>query len=1301
MPSKVSTPEPMSIQACSRVRIPLAIALAATLVAGTASRAGGARKAAQPHPSASARPATLRDLDSLLAAGLYGAAVAPALELAAALKSSAAPDSNATATLDRVVQALLAGGRGADSSTIDLAVRAVRAHERLDGAQGIPTAAATTAWARCLAARRNDAAAASAFNRGLAIEVARSAPDSLRVAETLEWLGRAQIERGDAAGASGPILRSLAIREHALGVEHREVARSLDALAVDLGDLGDYAKARAAAERALAIREKGLPPRHPEIAESLDHLGTILEASVEWGDDRLMRGVLKFVRNWIEPKHSTLGWDIFNSATESSTRPHDFTRAGQCFDRAVKIRVEVLGELHPETATSVLHRGRYLQVIGDEYRAMSDLRRVLATRERVFERPHPAVAQALVAIGDLLADNRDPLGARPYFERALAIQERTLGPADPEIAASLLGIAKALAAVGDTRDAVDRARQALAIREKALDHANPMVAEALIAVAELEHQAGDDAASEPRYERALALFEEIYDKKHPRVADACEAWALARRDRRDLKGAKELLERALDIRESAFGVSHPDVGRTLNELVWVDDKRSFLTVKRLGRAGTIFEASYGPGHPALAQCRRDLALTNWWWGAGDSIVVADALRAEAERQRLLVTALSSLPERQALALAARTPRSLDLALSTSLTEGVDRMLQSLISSRGLVLDELGARRLGALDSDSTSAPLEARFREASGRLASLMVRAHGQQSTQLYRQLVNEAVRDREQAEGALGVRAGALGDRARMHRIGLAEVKAALPPGSAMVSFVRYQRYEYVPAKSEEQIAADAARNPKPGKGEIALGGNKEFMDPSLVRYVRTSRPPFNTGETRLVPSYLAIVTSRDTPQTPVGKGMWAKFKRAVNDRLTGEEAGGATRLLGAVRLGDAVEIDSLVARWVDVASHGPSRMMPKRADEAILSVGQALRERIWEPVVKVLALRGGGLTLRKAGPLGPSDHVFVVPDGSLQLLNFAALPAADGSYLIEHGPLIHLLSAERDLVLAAASPGAGRKLLAFGGANFDDACATETPTVRLTDDSPLSRGTPWCEDFGSLQFAALPATSAEVAEIGGLWRAQGDSIAGEAVILTGPQACEAEFKRLAHGSAVIHLATHGFFVAPRCTHIETDAAAELASLQAPQTLRSAATASNPLSLCGLVLAGANRRADAPAGGDDGILTAQEIGALDLRGTQWAVLSACETGVGEVVSGEGVFGLRRAFQMAGARTQIMSLWSVEDDATRRWMNMLYQARFAKGVSTMEAVRAASLAQLALRRESGLSTHPFYWAPFVASGDWR
>jgi CHAT domain-containing protein len=112
-------------------------------------------------------------------------------------------------------------------------------------------------------------------------------------------------------------------------------------------------------------------------------------------------------------------------------------------------------------------------------------------------------------------------------------------------------------------------------------------------------------------------------------------------------------------------------------------------------------------------------------------------------------------------------------------------------------------------------------------------------------------------------------------------------------------------------------------------------------------------------------------------------------------------------------------------------------------------------------------------------------------------------------------------------------------------------------------------------------------------------------------------------------------------------------------------------------------------------------VASLDLSGVEWAVLSACDTGVGEIRAGEGVFGLRRAFQVAGARTVVMSLWSVDDQATRAWMRALYEGRFQRKLSTADAVHEASLSMLRDRRAKGLSTHPFYWAAFVAAGDWR
>lgn len=248
-------------------------------------------------------------------------------------------------------------------------------------------------------------------------------------------------------------------------------------------------------------------------------------------------------------------------------------------------------------------------------------------------------------------------------------------------------------------------------------------------------------------------------------------------------------------------------------------------------------------------------------------------------------------------------------------------------------------------------------------------------------------------------------------------------------------------------------------------------------------------------------------------------------------------------------------------------------------------------------------------------------------------------------------------------------------------------------------------CSDFASVHFPPLPAAARETREIAREWRKQPAGEAGGVVDLHDAAANETDLKRLAPGHKVLHLATHGFVLGGDCKSVLASARGIGGLYEgpaaAPVITATPVDGENPLLLSGLALAGANHRGAAADGEDDGILTAEEVASLDLAGVEWAVLSACETGLGDVQAGEGVFGLRRAFQIAGAGTLIMSLWSVDDEATRAWMNALYKGRLEGHLDTAQAVHDASLTLLNQRRAAGLSTHPFYWAAFVAAGDWR
>ena len=356
----------------------------------------------------------------------------------------------------------------------------------------------------------------------------------------------------------------------------------------------------------------------------------------------------------------------------------------------------------------------------------------------------------------------------------------------------------------------------------------------------------------------------------------------------------------------------------------------------------------------------------------------------------------------------------------------------------------------------------------------------------------------------------------------------------------------------------------------------------------------------------------------------------------------------------------------------------------------GAALRKLLWDPL---------------AASLDGATRIFVVPDGALSLVPFAALPSGVHSYVLETAPVIHYLSTERDVVSTPDEPTAkGSGLLALGGAAFDDPGLFQQKPV---SNPPLSSGlrgterTPGlvCGGLQTVQFGPLAGSLQEVRELSKLWRSFED---GENVtLLVGHDASEAAFKQRAHQYRVLHLATHGFFLNGTCaTPAPVGTRAVGGIVNGPSGAITPLVA-NPLQMAGLAFAGANHRAAARLDEDDGILTAEEVSSLDLDGTEWAVLSACDTGLGEIKAGESVFGLRRAFQIAGVRTVIMSLWPVDDQATVQWMRELYIARLQKHMDTAESVQAASLAMLNARRAKGLSTHPFFWAGFVAAGDWH
>ena len=214
--------------------------------------------------------------------------------------------------------------------------------------------------------------------------------------------------------------------------------------------------------------------------------------------------------------------------------------------------------------------------------------------------------------------------------------------------------------------------------------------------------------------------------------------------------------------------------------------------------------------------------------------------------------------------------------------------------------------------------------------------------------------------------------------------------------------------------------------------------------------------------------------------------------------------------------------------------------------------------------------------------------------------------------------------------------ELLLLGGVDYER--RTSKPTVTIGPKPLVDLGKP-PSDRGS-DYESLQGSQEELAGVERVYRKKVGP--HDITILQGADATEEEFRTRSTRHSYLHLATHGFFASPRIRSALQRSATQLP--HADMLTQQSISGYHPGLLSGVVLAGANRP---DPDRDDGILTASEVSSLDFRGVDLAVLSACETGLGQVAGGEGLLGLQRAFHVAGARTVVASLWKVDDSATQ------------------------------------------------------
>jgi tetratricopeptide (TPR) repeat protein len=1120
------------------------------------------------------------------------------------------------------------------------------------------------------------------FQRALRIQEKSLGPDHHDVGVDLNNLANLYEDEAKYAEAEPLYQRALRIYEKTLGPEHPDVAIVLNGLAGLYDDMGKYTEAEPLFQRALRIQEKARGPEDTRVSTDLNNLALLYDHEGRYSEaEPLFQRALRIDEKVLGPDHPDVATDVNNLALLYYDQKK-YAEAEPLYQRALRIREKALGPESPDVATSLNNLGndyvdqaRYAEAeplfqralridektLGPDHPGLAidldDLAVLFSEEERfaeaeplyqralrIQEKAHGAdsseVTRALNNLASLYYDQGKYAEAEPLFLRALRIKEKTLGPDHTSLAVSLNSLALLYKVQGRYAEAEPLYQRALRIEVKALGPDAPGLAIHLNNLALLYDAQGKYAEAEPLFLRSLTIQEKAADNAG--LATGLNNLATLYADQGKYAEAEPLLQRSLRIQEKTFGPDHTSVATALNNLAVLDvDQGRYAEAEPLyQRALRIQEKALGPDHTDVATALDNLG----------NLYVDEAKYAEAESayQQAVNIDLKALgPNNPTLAISLNNLASVydDQGKYTEAEPVYQRCLDSLFRQFQYNFTYMTEQeRLGFLRTVSYSFPgyfsFVHRFQEKEPRLSGSMY------NLLLWEKgFVAASIADtRREVEAS--------GDPEALKLLG--QLTAARTQIAALQNATPKDRELW--RKQIDQLQVEASDTEKTLVARSSGLAEQKKLERATWQQVRDALGPqdaavefarFRYYDKKWTGSsyYAALVVTRESRDQPQ-----------------------------YVFLGDRAQIEGdAVVRFQRAVQTRGSLLEP----EAKLPGTQAY-DLIWKPLEKALA----GKT-----------RIYLSPDGVLSEFPLGIIPAPDGKLQMEKYDL-RLLSSTRD-ILRSTPPHTAATALLVGDPVFDLsedqqlaamrklALPQKQTPVLMSASSPNERS----RDLGNdSTLPRLPGTGAEVSAIAQLMRER----QWKTTVFTGELALKRVVEQ-ASNPRVIHLATHGFFLPDQ--QIKTNGlsmtGSQLTGLEDPM-LRS-----------GLYFAGADRTlAGKPStqGLDNGVLTALEAGSLNLRGTELVVLSACNTGQGDVENGEGVFGLRRALQEAGAQAVLMSLWSVPDKETLELMKRFY----TKWLGGMEIHQALKEAQLEMREQVRMSHDgkdlPYYWGAFVLVG---
>ncbi|MGF1481475.1 MAG: tetratricopeptide repeat protein [Cyanophyceae cyanobacterium] len=1105
--------------------------------------------------------------------------------------------------------------------------------------------------------------------RALAIRERVLGEEHADVATSVNNLASLYYDQGNYAKAEPLFRRALRISEEALGSNHPDVATSLDNLASLYQAQGNYAEAEPLSQRALAIRENNFGAEHLDVATSLSNLASLYQAQGRYAEaEPLLQRSLAISEKLLEPDHPDVTNKLSNLATLYQAQGN-YAEAEPLLQRVLAIREKIFEPTHPAVANSLNNLAALYHEQGNYAEAASLFQRALAIREQVFGSEHPDVAVSLSNLATLYQAQGKYAEADPLFQRALAIAQEVLGPDHPDVSNKLNNLANLSQDRGNYSEAESLYQRALEIREQAFGLEHPDVAVSLNNLALLFKVQGNYAKAEQLYQQALKVLEQVLGPEHPDVATNLDNLAVLYQTQGSYSKAQPFYQRALKIREQAFGNAHPDVALSLNNLAGLSQiQENYARAETLHqRALKIREQVLGAEHPWVAASLNNLADLHQAQG--------DYVRAKTLHQRALgifeqslgaehpwvAASLNNLAElhqgqgnyaraetlhQRALNISEQTFGSEhpDVALSlnnlSSLYQAQGNFNRALeFLTRGTDIEETNLALNLIAGSEAQKRAYLATFSESTDRAVSL----HLQQipdHLEAARLALTTLLRRKGRVLDVVANTLPSLRQRLDPEDQALLDELAAIRSQLAALTFEGAGTSPDLYREQLNTLKAEAERlEATLSRRSAAFSQNTQVVTIAAVQ--------------QQIPEEAALVELiRYDPfnakaATPSKKWLPPRYAAYI---LYSQ---GDPRW---VDLGEAAVIDRTVTEFRRSlanlpASPAASPALMKRATRQVKQQARRLDEQVMQPVRTLL---------------GDTRTLLLAPDSHLNLIPFGALVDENDAYLVENYTITYLTSG-RDLLrlTTTAEPQQPPVVVA------NPAYGAETLVVR-----PTERRSADLEQLSGCCLA-LAGTAAEAAAI--------VPLLPEVTVFTETAATKEALQKV-NAPSILHIASHGFFLSAQEVKPQPTRGFGAESLAEPLV-----TGENPLLRSGLALAGFN-----PAQGKlSGALTALEVSGLDLWGTKLVVLSACSTGVGDVVDGEGVYGLRRALVIAGAESQLISLWNVADQGTKELMIAYYQ-RLLDGAGRSEALRQTQLALL----ESEQYSHPFYWAAFIPSGDW-